>query len=473
MSSQYNVMSFEQWNREFAEKYPFNAEFSSLGPPTFDHLKKLKPELQTVVAETDYIDFDYSAAYACFYCHLFKPPARSCTRYLFFSKDFKSIEAVKEAEVADSFKGFIVIWPTNPPVIGRCVLPFPQDSTGYQKRITVNYVAHLAGVKLNLQTAMFASKDHAVSACATIATWLCTDLLRHRFNLRNSSSSEITLLATGKDPKWGRPLPQTYGLDNEQITRALTAMEYSPHVYYFDPGSISPREQSRTWVGLLYGYILSGLPVILICEIENRGQHAIVVVGLETKTFIPEKIVSGPVGSKSFARAVTYFLAHDDRYGGFVKLIPDHETQFKASVKYFDGDSNKVDVKSLIVPLPSHVNIRSGEAHRLGVARLRRFFSEMLQKPEYNGPFQTYLKLSVDLKSETYTWPNEFQNAAKRIRELPLPKWIWVSEAYPENVVSTDAIPIGRVICDATQLRFNEQALFRGGHILDSFIPPR
>ncbi len=471
--SQYEVVPFERWHGHNESRFESDPEFSSLGPSTFRYLAEVRPALKTVVVEADYVDPDYSAAYSYFYSAVFRPPPRTCTRALFFSEDFEDISSVTIQKVAESFKGFLVIWPTDPPVIGRSILPFPAGSSDEQVSVMADYQCHVAGVTLTMKTAMFASKDHGVSACATIATWLATDLMHRRFRTRSCSSAEITLLATSRDPKWGRPLPQTYGLDIQQITRALASLDYAPYVYYLDRDLRVPVAKTGTWIGILYGYILSGIPIIIFCNVQGRGSHAVLAVGFNKKLILPpEKKAEGITGSKSFSRAVESVIIHDDRFGAFGKIIPDPGGTLHARAEYENGVSNIIEITAMIAPLPIGVNLLSGESHRLGMRYLRQHFSDVLQEPAYEGPFQTSLKQSVEFKKETYYWPSEFKGPATRIRELAMPEWIWVTEAFLENHDSVDNKgAVARVILDASQLRFNEKDIFIGGHLFHTFLP--
>ena len=79
-------MPFDVWREEFAKPFPVDPEFSSLASNTFSYLEHLNPSVKSVIVENEYVDMDYSAAYSHFYSYLFRPPPRSSTRHLFFTK---------------------------------------------------------------------------------------------------------------------------------------------------------------------------------------------------------------------------------------------------------------------------------------------------------------------------------------------------------------------------------------------------
>ncbi|MFC2032978.1 hypothetical protein ACFLUB_00410 [Chloroflexota bacterium] len=454
-------------------------EFSSLGVSTFEYLSSVVPSLQTVVTETEYLDKDFTAAYIHFYGSLFKPPPRTCTRYLFFCESFSDISSLQNQRIIESFKGFLVVWPTYPPVIGRSVLPFPESlgSRDNMIRSDTDYEVYVAGVRLSIKSAVFASKDHAVSACATVATWLAVDLMHNKFGLRGSSTTEITLLATDKQPKWGRPIPQTTGLDIEQITKALTSLEYAPRVHYFDPKYTAPIE-SRSWLGLLYGYVLSGLPVIIMCDIYDEkdkylGAHSILAIGIQPSCPIKNKQEEGGVRQKSNSKNVEYVLAHDDRWGAFARIVP-VERSIVTQITYPSGRSVRLEVSALIISLPVGVNLYSEEAHSLGSRYISTWFEVNLGY-NYQGSLQTKLMRSEHLKEEALTW--NYEAAANEIREIAMPEWVWVTEAleidsYLKKKGETRGESVvARAILDASQLKYNKKQLFIGGHLYSSIIP--
>ena len=234
--SLYEPLEYNNWRSKHWDTIPFVPEFSSLYPAVDAQLQARPPG--TVVVEHEYPDIDYAAAFASFYSHAFRPFAKACTRFLFFEKPFTDVTAIGNKALTGRFLGFIVLWPTDPPVIGRSVLEFPRTARREELRVEAPYKVHVFGQELEITSAMFASKDHGVSACASITTWLATDLMHCKFDLPTTSSTEITLLATGNDPKYGPPMPQTGGLDTSQIIRALVQLDYSPWVYpyYADDG---------------------------------------------------------------------------------------------------------------------------------------------------------------------------------------------------------------------------------------------
>ncbi len=464
--SHLEALSYADWKTEWDSSFPKNPEFSSLVPSMNRYLEQLG--INTVIRQTDYTDLDYSAAYTRFYSSCFRPPSQACTRYIFFKASFRSVHEIHNPAVVASFCGFTTVWPTYPKVIGGSVLPFPGDPSG---RIVADapYRIHVAGEELELASAMFASKDHAVSVCASVGTWLATDLLHRKFDLNTCSSAEITLRATAGDPKWGRPFPQEYGLTTEQIIRALWSLDYGPVIYYYSP-AFGGLVRDHKWLGHLYGYISSGFPVIISLEVDGCS-HVVLAVGLQTLEGTPEPHHPDSVGY-SFTRLVDSVIVHDDRWGCFSVLRPKGTNPGSLDVTlhhYGDPtDKKSAQITALIVPLPQAIVTGSRHAHALGVDTLKTVIQEKMGKnlPGYNGPFRTVAHRSIDFKKDCLKWDSSLQGIARKFRALAMPRWVWVTEAYPpETSAPTAGSPIARVVIDATQLRFNKDRLILAWHV--------
>lgn len=464
--SQYYIFSFQDWLGEFM-RLGFDPKVSDIHLALPKQLRALG--IKSVIVEDQYVDADYSSAFTHFYSHAFNPPKRWCTRHLFFAENIKTAAGLYRTRAVKSYKGCVTIWPTDPPVIGRTVLPFPEIDGAI--KVLAPYEAHVNGVTLHIESALIASKDFGVSTCATVVTWLATDILQRKFGLKSCSSTEITLLAAGEEPKWGRPLPQIEGLSSDQIVRALCALGYNPYRTEID---------SDKWRGQLYGYISSGIPVILQCElietkaktkeVTRSGRHAVLVIGLATEGRPPEvKNDNSGFTTKRFSRTVTKLILHDDRYGPFGILELDQGSGFPVNVKYDVDEKNiQVTMTDMIIPVPGQVNMLSWDAHTMGSKFLIRAArsSKYLKQPSYIGPCRTFLTPSALLKKQSKLWKGKLSKVYAEIRDTAMPKWIWVTEAYPSDAVSpSDSEPIARAILDATQLGQASETAFLVGHV--------
>lgn len=419
--------------------------------------------------EDEYVDHEYAEAYSRFYSHQFRPPPKNCVRYLFFSSEFDSESVLRHLHDAGraEFQGFVVVWPTAPPVIGRSALAPSPNLEGYFF-LAVEQAIHALGMRFVVESAPFASKDYGVSLCATIATWIATDILHDTIGSRDVSGVELTLLATGYDPKWGRPLPQHEGLDAQQIVRALTSLDLGPVVHYFGFNGSTPSRLTRTeFSEIVCTYVRSGIPVILLGEskVEDKrgprlrsfeGRHAVTAIGFRWNP-------NGDMDDASRSSTVD-LLIHDDRYGCFGKFVlGSNEASFEGTVS-FESDRDeveyKLDLDTAIVPLPRHVSLQGGDAISLG----RKYISELADKLDRTIPTSFFARLvaGVDLKEESLDWRTELSVVSASIRGLALPRFVWVIEGFNDAFINE---PIARAILDATQLRFAENRLVLAVHI--------
>ncbi|MBK7124745.1 MAG: hypothetical protein IPH65_02295 [Dehalococcoidia bacterium] len=98
--------------------------------------------------------------------------------------------------------------------------------------LTTPVDVHIGMATYELLVAPYATKDFGVSACATIATWLATEVAARNSGLPLTSSFDITRLAAGGGNENGAGvLPQRFGLDPAQISRALLTLGFQPFVY--------------------------------------------------------------------------------------------------------------------------------------------------------------------------------------------------------------------------------------------------
>lgn len=415
-----------------------------------------------VLREDGYVDRDYSAAFENFYGRFYRPPAKFTTRYHFFSTPASSFEALPPA--AD-YLGFVVVWPTDPPVIGRTLL-VPPD--GWNS-LGIASVAHIGRVRYEFQAVPYATKDFGVSACATIATWLATEVAGPAFGLPRTSSYEVTRLA-GVDGQGHGMLPQRFGLDPGQIAMALARLGFHPFVYDLE---------NFRWraPGTVYGALISGIPVILMVEFftegapsstggglppdiaasEERERHAILAVGFRHELRTAE-------AAGGWAGGMTRLLIHDDRYGPYLAATPEPgvgEGVVKLAVEY-PGGPREVMVKQMIVPLPPKTYTISTDAHIAGGKLLGQKFQAE------DVAFRTYLTSSRELKAATPGWKHA--RVGLSLSGTPLPQRVWVTEAWSRPLDSRDSGVRARVVMDATVLRDSSISRYLWAHIEDEAL---
>lgn len=128
----------------------------------------------------------------------------------------------------------------------------------------------------------FMEQDGVVSCCAHASLWMASRLVTARFGAELAcstiTSGSVTEATIHQPAILRRKLP-TGGLTLQEILMALEASGYSPLSYAFESDA-EKNQIDQT----IYRYVESGIPVILLLELEEAG-HSVVVCG---HTFDPD-----------------------------------------------------------------------------------------------------------------------------------------------------------------------------------------
>jgi len=443
---------------------------------------KATPICKSIVVEKRYYDRDHARALSAFYSHSFRDVQKECTRLHFFSRRLSAVDLADLQDQPDSYLGFCVIRPFPVRKIGRTVLTRLRMQPALEfPTCHGNFKVNIGGSSLTVKGPAFMEQDTMVAACASVALWISTNTLAHRFGLTECSTTEITQRAN-EYLGHSRTMPSE-GLTCEQMIHALRSMDY-------DPLFIEARSQDET-KHLIYSYIESEIPPILLCRLATGGDHAIVGVGhgyqLPVEKPALMRIEWENEAPLLFARSsgwVPHFLVNDDQRGLYRKLtfikpdansLEDRIKRVHPDVDIADLDFNEwhcpvaidmempmasysggeqiANIAGIIVPLPRGVPLTSEQAE-LKAALLIRYLHWVIQEP-----------LPDDIVLRTYLIPsNEYKQRiedskmdvfVKRLyRGKPLPRWIWVIEigsvdSYNSPEPSRWMIS-GEVLIDAT-----------------------
>lgn len=466
-------------------QFPMNpAPFSILDYILSKNIGRRGRACKSVIIENEYIDKNFSNAFSVFHSHSFRRIKRECVRLHFFSCDLTENDVLNLEDKSEYYLGFSVLRP----------LPFRRIGISALKRLRYNphtefptchgtNEVNIGGSRLNIDATVFMEQDTMVAACASVAIWMSTTTIAQRFNTQECTTCEITERATQYVIK-SRPMPSE-GLHYEQMLHALRSMNYDPIVYGVD-------EQAEA-KHIIYSYIESEIPPIIICRLADGGDHAIVGIGhgYEFPVIEPSRmqVVYKDELPLSFARIsewVPNLLINDDQRGIYRKLefiSPDPNTltervlaahedikidDFQRSLSEwhcpiaidenmptagYNGGEQIANIWAIIIPLPKGVILQSEQAE-LKSARLLRYWHVV-----NNWVFPNNLVL------RTYLIPsNEYkQRVAKSdmalfiktlYRGKPMSRWIWVTEISSEQSYNSsnpsDWLIRGEVILDAT-----------------------
>jgi len=401
------------------------------------------------VLEDNYIDRDFSAAYAAFYATLFKPYLKHCRRAHFFSTDlspiFQGMGAQEITEklggASDAYLGFITLRPIAHAPIGMAIVSAEAFAKPQTSEISVaaDYQVHLLGADLTVRGLPVTQQDTRVGACAQAAIWTVGRHFHERHRGPWYSMADITELALKPmDSSTSQSLPAGSSfLTLDNMVRALRAMDRHPIVHV--------RPATGSWTKspaeIAYRYLDSGIPVIL--GLRGAGEtigHAVVALGREITTTPANASTKNP----TLAEGVMHFFVCDDQRGPYCRL----------PVKESDRDPSypwtlENDCEYLIVSMPSKVFVSGEIADSLSRGYLKSAIDQRdvirnqigaapIDNSKLDNEFEAQVK-SGEIVTRTYLTFG-WRYRSRLLRNLvpddlkmnflthPLPRYVWVTE---------------------------------------------
>lgn len=443
------------------------------------------PLCKAVVVETRYRDRDHTRAVAAYYQRSFRPINHECMRLHFFSRRLSSDDLGSLDQFADYYLGFCVLRPFPFRKIGRTILKNVKSNTATEFPICEGrFQANIGGSQIEFYGTPFMEQDTVVAACASTSIWMSLATLDQRYLLQQRTSSEITEIAN-QFLLTNRAMPSD-GLVPEQMIQALSHMEYDPLLLIMS----SPTDSKH----LIYSYVESKIPVILLMQLASGGNHTIVAVahGYEAPINNPATIEvrwpgEAPLRFSRSSEWIPNFLVNDDQRGPFRTLRflqPDPvaiRTQLETGTNLLtpdqvdalqvedwncpveidmdmptiglNGGEELGNLWGALVPLPPGVTLTSEQAERKA-AHLIRFWHDLTSINLPDGlVLRTYLIASNDYKKRLeQTNMDDFVKLLYKGK--PMPRWIWVTEISSvgtyNNVARDHLLIFGEVIVDAT-----------------------
>jgi hypothetical protein len=232
--------------------------------------------IQTMLVESPYVDRHYIEEYSRYYATAFRPPASSTVRIHFFTAPLTD-EQLREwlhravgsneqrlefqAQLQDSYRGYVVVRPLPSAPIGRSILAVYSNKES-RRFTTQPHRAHLLGVELTIEGVPFQQQEVAVGACATTAMWSALTIASRATGRRGPTPYQVTEAAT-RHILNDRQIPADSGLDLQQILAAVRECGFSPL-------ALKAADNFEAFTHSLKCYLASGIPVVLVL-VEDRG----------------------------------------------------------------------------------------------------------------------------------------------------------------------------------------------------------
>jgi len=214
-------------------------------------------------------------------------------------------------------------------------------------------------------------QDNTVGACAQASIWMSLRTLRKKEGFAAHNPAQITTLAT-KYMVSGRTLPNREGLQVSQMIEAVRSAGYAPNLLHLpEPISRMKNEDDDVFAvrnvervsgirDVLYPYIESELPVILVLFHANNG-HAVVMIGHGWNSK-PENFIQDQKEAR-FIKAVSWatpYYIHNDNTGPYRELLGQSDSDYSLGMARY------------AIPLfPNDVFMNAQEAEAAAIATIQ------------------------------------------------------------------------------------------------------
>lgn len=380
------------------------------------------------IVQEEVQDPDFIAEHEAYYSKWSSRVSRYCKRVHLFSScpttddPLDAIDAiVPEGETA--YLGFVTLRPITVSPVAATILR-PTSGTTTQFVIAKDsFNVNLTGHTFTVTGTPYLQQDNAVGACAQASIWMALRTLRRKEGHSAFSPAQITSAAT-RFLVNGRTLPNRSGLRLEQMTEAIRAAGYSPHLIPLRSVDKPATDDSvRNAQRALYPYVESGIPVVIALMNPQWSEgHAVLLVGhcwnppSNLSTLQPIFTLHDQDGKEAKLYDASDwaqpFLIHNDNTGPYLQLPATGSASYSLS-----------DAVSAVPFLPSDVFIDGSEA-RLACFELIR------QSLGYLPPdlvVRIYLQDRSEFRSAVLC--STMNREAKRYyREKWLPRRVWVME---------------------------------------------
>ncbi|NEJ21876.1 hypothetical protein GR247_17070 [Rhizobium leguminosarum] len=404
----------------------------------------------TFLMEDEYVDRDFTDAFAAYYSRLFKRHSKICRRIHFFKQDLSVVlGSPTDAQMAldlqaceSDYLGFIVLRPVHQAPVASAVLRTPAPMAGHEAHALVKakYAVHLLGAELIVDAFPMTQQDQRIGACAQATIWSAA---RH-FHTRHSgpwvSMVSVTEAAMAQEVfTASSTLPNgSEFLSLSGMVSALRVSGRKPLIYMAD----DPAQflwQSVRPADVINRYVDSGIPVIVGLGFPNQNVgHAVIASGQVFSQQAPVAAASHPTRA-AFCSA---FYINDDQRGPNLRMAvkpvdPVGETDY----------SVEGNVRFLIIPLPDKVFLPAEKAELFAWDLLAKYSSSWTAlkagatlgaSVAHGDEFTTHIAADTAVARTylTYGWkykhrmlPNRLTDATKSLlNSTELPRFVWVTE---------------------------------------------
>lgn len=403
------------------------------------YLEDSENNVKSCIMEPKYIDKDFIVDYQMFHCRSFENINRITKRIHFFKNDILREDLQHALEnnndeffikLNNNYLGFVIIKPLigedNEPIIGRSLIkPYPE--IGFRHFVKGKYSSSLFGVKLDIESLPFQSKDERVSACATIALWSALNPLREAFEIPRHSPAEITEIAC-TSPDDARKFPST-GLNLEQMINYIRRIGLDVEILNLSNAKNDTRVQI-----FIRTYIDADLPIIAALKLRKKFDYCGKEVSLDTGHAV---VISGYRLDEH--RKLKILFVHDDVWGPYLRVAPIDHNFLKWDYEWARARGYEVILDKLLVPVYPKI--------RTTFSRMHSAFAKSNKETESKLGSVCHCELSLkNVQNYKNSLLKDPIKGKMKILTMHLPRFLWIIRLFENDE------PIGDGVYDGTSV---------------------
>ncbi|MBL4707034.1 MAG: hypothetical protein JKY48_01150 [Flavobacteriales bacterium] len=417
------------------------------------HFEKFKDNTY-ILAETNYVDKAFRDSYYHYYSSKLPKYKRDCIRLSFFEDeiiDTSFFDHTQHKSLQEKYRGFIVLRPTDPFIIGRSIISPLLLKTNNFVSCASKFHTTVYGVKFTVNGFPHSSQDTETISCAETSLWAIMEYFSNKYSdYQPILPSKI--IKTLNKVSSERQVPSK-GLNIAQMSFALKEFGFGTRIY-------SKEEYSSEFESLFSCYVESGIPIIVAIDNRQNGGnigHALLAIGhdninVHQITALPQFTTTDSTLTQTLKTNNITLYDYDNIIKDFVFIDDNHPSYQKAPLAtpagHYGSEWQNCDVTFFIVPLYPKIYLEAYEAKNY----VRNFI--------LNGPrplnndseilLRFYLASSRSFK-DSLAKNVSFQADLKSILiETSMPKFIWVTEVSSKDLMKEKKAN-GIIIVDATE----------------------
>lgn len=424
--------------------------FTNLVKPHFDNFK----DNTFILAETNYVDKVYRDSYYHYYSSKLHKYKRDSVRLSFFEEaisDTDFFDGAQHSTLQEKYRGFIVLRPTDPFIIGRSIISPHLRKTNNFLVCASKFHTTVNGVKFTVKGFPHSSQDTETISCAETSLWAIMEYFSNKYSdYQPVLPSKI--IRTLNQVSSERQIPSK-GLNIAQMSYALKEFGFGTRIY-------SKQQYASEFGGLLSCYIESGIPIIVAIDNRHRGGsigHALLAIGHskiendQIDALVPYT-TSNTILTGALAAKCIVLYDYDAIIKDFVFIDDNHSPYQKASLaqpaRHYNAEWHNCEITYFIAPLYPKIYLEAYEAKNY----IRNFIITGPEPLNDNSQvlLRFYLASSRSFK-DAIAKNDSFQEDLKSIIiETSMPKFIWVAEVSSQDLIKEKKAN-GIIIVDATE----------------------